>query len=455
MDPLGLAQIAAITGGRLAGEEPAAPVHDVALDSRRAGPGSLFVALPGARADGHDFAADAAGRGAVAMLGQRPVAALPTVVVADPAAALAALGAECRRRSPARLVAVTGSNGKTTVKDLLASMLGELGPTLATEGNRNNLLGVPETLCRLGAEHRYAVIELGANAPGEIAQLTAWAHPDVGVVTNAGPAHLAGFGSVAGVARVKGELFEGLARDSVAVINADDDFCGLWRELAGARRCLTFGADSGQIRYRGHARRLELDLGSGWMAAPTPLLGAHNAGNVAAAAACACAVAAPPSAILSAVAAARPVPGRLQLRPGCHGGWVIDDTYNANPGSLRAAIDVLRELDGPAWLLLGSMGELGAESAPWHRRAGEQARAAGVARLWTVGDAAAPAAEAFGPGGRSFPDHQALIEACAAELTADAAVLIKGSRSAAMERVARALVVEDPEQGRSSRCSTT
>ena len=292
MDPLGLAEVAAITGGRVAGDEPAAPVHDVALDSRRAGPGSLFVALPGARADGHDFAADAAGRGAVAMLGQRPVAALPTVVVADPAAALAALGAECRRRSPARLVAVTGSNGKTTVKDLLASMLGELGPTLATEGNRNNLLGVPETLCRLGAEHRYAVIELGANAPGEIAQLTAWAHPDVGVVTNAGPAHLAGFGSVAGVARVKGELFEGLARDSVAVINADDDFCGLWRELAGARRCLTFGADSGQIRYRGHARRLELDLGSGWMAAPTPLLGAHNAGNVAAAAACSCAPAA-------------------------------------------------------------------------------------------------------------------------------------------------------------------
>ncbi len=447
MDPLGLAEVAAITGGRVAGDEPAAPVRDVALDSRRAGPGSLFVALPGARADGHDFAADAAARGAVAMLGQRPVAALPTVLVADPAAALAALGVASRRRSSARLVAVTGSNGKTTVKELLAGMLGELGPTLATDGNRNNLLGVPETLCRLDAEHRYAVIELGANAPGEIAQLTAWACPHVGVVTNAGPAHLAGFGSIAGVARVKGELFEGLARDSVAVINADDGFCGLWRELAGQRRCLTFGADSGQIRYRGCGQRLELDLGSGWTAAPTPLLGAHNASNIAAAAACAAALAAPPSAILSAVSAARAVPGRLQLRAGCHGGWVIDDTYNANPGSLQAAVEVLRELDGAGWLLLGEMGELGEEAAQWHRRAGEWARAAGVARLWTVGDMAAPAAEAFGVGGRSFPDHRALIEACAAELTADAAVLVKGSRSAAMEHVARALVAEDPERG--------
>ncbi|MFP4146883.1 MAG: UDP-N-acetylmuramoyl-tripeptide--D-alanyl-D-alanine ligase [Halorhodospira sp.] len=447
MDPLSLDQIAMITEGQVVGATPSRPVTEVVLDSRRAVPGSLFVALPGSRVEGYAFAADAAARGAVAVLASRPVDALPTIVVEQPAAALAALGAACRDRSPARLVAVTGSNGKTTVKELLAGMLGGVGTTLATEGNRNNLIGVPEMLCRLDASYQYAVIEMGANAPGEINQLAAWACPQVGVVTNAGPAHLEGFGSLAGVARAKGELFEGLPDDGVAVINADDEFAGFWRELAGSRRCLTFGRHAGQFRYRGQGRRLELDFGSGWMAAPTALLGAHNAANIAAASACAAALEVPARSILSAVAAAQPVPGRLQLCSGCHGGWVIDDTYNANPGSLQAAVEALHELEGPVWLMLGAMGELGEQTAYWHRQAGEMARVAGVARLWTVGEGAAPAAEGFGEGGRCFPHHQALIDACAAELPADAVVLIKGSRLAAMEQVAQALVAEDPEQG--------
>ncbi|ABM62859.1 UDP-N-acetylmuramoyl-tripeptide--D-alanyl-D-alanine ligase [Halorhodospira halophila] len=443
MDPLSLEQIAALTGAELIGNGGGA-VTGVALDSRRATSGSLFVALPGARCDGHDFADDAAARGAVAVLGTRPVGALPTLVVEDPAAALAVLGAECRRRSGVRLVAVTGSNGKTTVKELLAAMLAESGPTLATEGNRNNLLGVPEMLCRLGAGHRFAVIEMGANAPGEIAQLTAWAQPDVGVVTNAGPAHLEGFGSLDGVARAKGELFQGLPRQGVAVLNADDDFCGLWREMAGARRCLTFGADAGQFRHRGHGSRLELDLGGGWMAAPTPLLGGHNAQNIAAAAACAAALEVPARTILDRISSAAAVPGRLELRRGDHGGWLVDDTYNANPASLQAAIDTVTGFQAAPWLLLGAMGELGAETAEWHSRAGRRARAAGVERLWTLGEAAAPAAEAFGEGGRCFDNASALIEACRAELPADAVVLIKGSRSAAMERVAAGLTCTEP-----------
>ncbi|MCG5533653.1 MULTISPECIES: UDP-N-acetylmuramoyl-tripeptide--D-alanyl-D-alanine ligase [unclassified Halorhodospira] len=443
MDPLSLHQVAALTGAELVGRDGGATVNGVALDSRRSAPGTLFVALAGARSDGHDFAADAAARGAVAVLGARPVAALPTLVVEDPAAALALLGAECRRRSGARVVAVTGSNGKTTVKELLAAMLAETGPTLATEGNRNNLLGVPEMLCRLDGGHRYAVIEMGANAPGEIAQLTVWAQPDVGVVTNAGPAHLEGFGSLNGVARAKGELFEGLPGHGVAVIHADDDYSGLWRELAGARRCLTFGAETGQIRYRGRGSRLELDLGGGWTAAPTPLLGRHNAQNIAAAAACAAALEVPARTILERVAAAAAVPGRLQLRWGCHGGWLVDDTYNANPASLQAAIDTVTEFGGAPWLLLGAMGELGREAADWHRRAGQRARAAGIQRLWTLGGAAAPAAEGFGVGGRCFDDASALIEACRAEMPADAVVLVKGSRSAAMEHVAAGLAAEE------------
>ena len=444
MEALSLDQVAALTGAELVGTDRGAPVTGVALDSRRVAAGSLFVALPGARCDGHDFAADAAARGSVAVLGSRPVSALPTLVVEDPAAALAALGAACRLRSKARLVAVTGSNGKTTVKELLAAILAETGPTLATEGNRNNLLGVPEMLCRLDDSHRNAVIEMGANAPGEIAQLTAWAQPDVGVVTNAGPAHLEGFGSLDGVARAKGELFEGLPDNGVAVIHADDTYSGLWRELAGARRCLTFGADAGQIRYRGQGSRLELDLGGGWMAAPTPLLGRHNAQNIAAAAACAVALEVPARTILERVAAAAAVPGRLQLRWGCHGGWLVDDTYNANPASLQAAIDTVVGLDGSPWLLLGAMGELGPQAVDWHRRAGERARAAGVQQLWVLGEGAAPAAEAFGKGGRRFDDAAALIEACRAEMPADAVVLVKGSRSAAMERVATALSAEQP-----------
>lgn len=450
MDPMTLAEVAAVTGGRATGGEPAAPVTGVALDSREAAPGDLFIALPGARADGHDFAADAAARGAVAVLGSRPVAELPTVVVPDPAAALAALGAEARRRSPAAVVAVTGSNGKTSVKEILAAILGGVGATLATAGNRNNRLGVPATLCRLGSEHDYAVIELGANHAGEIAELAGMARPDAGVVTNAAPAHLEGFGSLDGVAAAKGELFSALPEHGVAVINADDAYAGYWRELAGARRCLTFGAGSGQIRYRGSARRLELDLGAGWSAVPTALLGAHNAANAAAAAAAACALDVPAAAIIAGVEAATAPAGRLQLRAGCHGGWLVDDTYNANPGSLRAALDVLPELGGEPWLLLGDMSELGESAADWHRRAGEMARAAGVQRLCAVGPEAAAAAEGFGPGGEAFADQDALLDACRTGLPASAVVLIKGSRSAAMDRVADALAIHANEAGEAS-----
>ncbi len=438
MDPLSLDDLAAVTGARRIGGVGEAEVDHVVFDSRDARPGSLFVALRGSRVDGHEFAVDAARRGALAVLGERVVEGLPTLVVPDAARALAALGADCRSRSPARFVAITGSNGKTTVKELLASILSGAGSTLATAGNRNNLLGVPETLCRLEARHRYAVIEMGANHAGEIAELTRWVRPHVGVVTNAGPAHLEGFGSIDGVAHAKGELFAGLPADGVAVIHADDPYAGLWRELAGARRCLTFGREAGQIRYRGAGADLAIDLGDGFQPMPTVLAGEHNAANVAAAAACAAALGVGGAAIRDGVAAARPAPGRLELRAGRHGGWVLDDSYNANPASVEAALQVLRELEGRPWLILGGMAELGDDADDWHAHVGRLAAQHGLEGVWAL-HAAAPAAAAFGAGGRVFTDHQALLRACEQELPAGAAVLIKGSRSAGMEAVVAGL----------------
>ncbi|MBK1735601.1 hypothetical protein CKO15_09950 [Halorhodospira abdelmalekii] len=443
-------------------------VHGVALDSREVEPGMLFVALRGAHVDGHDYAADAAARGAVAMLGQRPVEALPTLLVDDPLNALTTLGRRCRAGSSAQVVALTGSNGKTTVKELLAAMLVQRGPTLATAGNRNNHLGLPQTLCRLRAEHRFAVLEMGANHAGEIGELAAIAEPHVGIVTNAGPAHLEGFGSLRGVATAKGELFSALPAAGAAVINTDDTYADLWHELARhVERRVTFGTHSvADLRYRGAGPSLELWLAERWRATPTPLLGAHNAANAAAAAAAATLCGVSADEIAQALAAASAPPGRLQLRHGRTCRWVIDDSYNANPASLQAGLEVLCELAsapggvdgtgrrgetdqagrtgeaGQPWLLLGTMAELGEQTADWHRRAGEQARAAGVAHLWCVGEIAAAAADAFGAGGRVFADVASLAQACQDEVPADAVVLIKGSRAAAMERLVAVLADE-------------
>ena len=442
MEPLSLEMVAAVTSGQAPEGAAAVRVTGAVLDSRKAVPGDLFVALPGERADGADFGEDAARRGATAALAVRPVKGLPTVVVDDVRTALAALGIFCRRAVGARVAAVTGSNGKTTVKELLAAMLRPLGSTLATEGNLNNELGVPLTLCRLDAGHRYAVIEMGANHAGEIYRLARWAVPDVGVVTQAAPAHLEGFGSLDGVARAKGELFEALPEDGVAVVNADDPYAPLWRQMAGDRRVVTFGAaEDADLAFRGSGPDLELRWDGTWIAAPSPLPGRHNAANVAAAAACARVLGADAPTVTAAVAAATSVPGRLQARIGVGGQRILDDSYNANPASLEAGLGCLAEMDGERWLVLGEMAELGSEADVWHRRAADAARKAGVQHLWTVGGAA-PAAEAFGAGGRAFDGHGALIDALREALPETAAVLVKGSRAAGMDRVAAALTVE-------------
>ncbi len=447
MDALSLEQVAAAVDGRLLAGS--GTVTGACIDSRRCQPGDLFVALPGTRSDGHRYLGAARAAGAIAALVARPVDdLLPQIQVAEPALALARLGDWVRRAVSARLVGLTGSNGKTSVKELLAAALGCHGPTLATEGNLNNHLGVPLTLCRLETRHRYGVVEMGANHRGEIGPLTELVRPQVGLVTNAGPAHLEGFGGLEGVALGKGELFQQLPADAVAVINADDRFAPLWREMAGPRRVLSFGLDPGaDVRLEQAAGHDWLVSGGERLRLPQLPPGRHHRANAMAAAAALAALDLPAGTLAAVLAERPPVPGRLQQRRGRGGVRLLDDTYNANPASLAAALEVLGGEPPPRWLVLGDMGELGADGPALHRAAGRQALEQGVERLYACGPLAAEAAAAFGPGGHSFTDRERLIRALHEELVPGATVLVKGSRAAAMEQVVAALAAESGGEG--------
>ncbi len=417
-------------------------------DSRALSPGALFAALRGERFDGHDFVEQAQARGAAAALVERPIdPALPSLIVPDTRQALGRLAAAWRRRFQLPVAAVTGSNGKTTVKEMLASILSGQGAVLATQGNLNNDIGLPLTLFRLGAEHRFAVLEMGANHVGEIAGLAAVAAPTVGVITQCAPAHLEGFGSVDAVARAKGELFEGLDASGTAVINADDDYADYWRGLAGSRRQLTFGlkagADVSAVCELGPERsRLDLRTPAGNALVHLALPGRHNVMNALAAAAVTIALDLPLDLIKAGLERMQPVGGRLQIRAGSGGGRIIDDTYNANPASLAAGLRVLRGFEGRRWLALGDMAELGEAAAAYHRDVAQLAREAGVERIYATGTLSRTAVEAFGPEGRHFDSQAALIEALRADLAGAVTVLVKGSRSSRMERVVMALAAE-------------
>ncbi|HKJ77147.1 MAG TPA: UDP-N-acetylmuramoyl-tripeptide--D-alanyl-D-alanine ligase [Gammaproteobacteria bacterium] len=436
-----LAQAADWLGGERRGE--AVAFAGVATDSRTLAAGNLFVALQGPNHDGHDHVADAAAAGAAAAVVSRPVPVdLPQVVVPDTLAALGELARQWRLACDVPVVGITGSNGKTTVKEMTAAILGRLGPTLATRGNLNNLIGVPLTLLRLTPAHRFAVIEMGANHPGEIARLAAIAGPRVGVVTNAGAAHLEGFGSLEGVARAKGELFQALPADGTAVVNADDDFAGLWRELA-AGQVLTFGLHGADVSadWEGDAAgsRLHLRTPAGEERVDLAVPGRHNVLNALAAAALTLAAGADLGAVKAGLESVQPVAGRLATRRGRRGARLLDDSYNANPGSLQAGLEVLAACAGRRLLALGDMAELGGDERREHVRAGEAARAAGLDGLFATGELSRLAAEAFGPGGRHFPEVEQLIAALEPELDPEVTLLVKGSRSARMERVVEAL----------------
>ncbi len=444
-----LSDVVAATGGRLAGADAA--FDGVSIDSRTVERGQLFLALRGERFDGHAFAAAAAERGAAAAIVEKPVdSRLPQVVVADSQDALTALARGWRRKSKALVLGVGGSNGKTTTKELLAAILGLAGPTLATRGNLNNHIGVPLTLLRLEPTHRHAVIEMGANHPGEIATLAALAEPAIGLVTNAGDEHLDGFGDLEGVARAEGEMFAALPPSGTAVINADDPFNDLWRGLSRGARVIRFGVDApaearataiqGRIEGGAFVTQFTLALAGEQARVRLGLAGRHNVLNALAAAAAAHAAGIGLSSIVAGLEHMRPVAGRLQLKPGPRGSWLIDDSYNANPSSVRAGIDVLCALPGEHWLVLGEMAELGGETVASHAGVGDYARRAGITRLFAIGDASRHAVAAFGGRGTWYEDAARLGDALAENIDAGVTALIKGSRINRLERVVERLL---------------
>ncbi|TVQ36098.1 MAG: UDP-N-acetylmuramoyl-tripeptide--D-alanyl-D-alanine ligase [Wenzhouxiangella sp.] len=435
--------IATWANGRLHGAS--VPVHGMIHDSRRVEPGMLFVAIAGERVDGHDYLDAAAASGAAAALVSRPLDhALPQVVVDDTVLAMGRIAAGMRRQRDVTVVGITGSNGKTTVKEMITAILAAEGPTLATVGNYNNEIGVPLTLSRLTAEHRFAVIEMGAGKPGDIAYLAELAAPDVAVVTNAGPAHLERLGSVEGVARTKGALFEALGPDGVAVINADDAYADLWTAMAGHCRRLRFGlGESADIRGRSINGSVCIETPAGLIETALALPGRHNLMNALAATTVAHALGVPLERIGQALAGMHSLPGRLQMHRHPAGWCLIDDTYNANPASLYAGLQVLTGLAGEAWLVLGDMAELGPDSAKLHREMGRSAADLGVRRLFAVGPVSAGSVAAFGPGAMHFDSHEALQAMLGESLHPGVNCLVKGSRSMAMEQVVKALMGEE------------
>lgn len=427
----------------------------VGTDTRTLQSGDLFVALKGERFDGHDHVNQAAARGAVGALVSRPVAVdLPQVVVTDTLLGLQDYAASWRSSFDLPVLAITGSNGKTTTKQLLSAVVAARGPVLATQGNLNNHIGVPLTLLGLRAEHCTAVIEMGANHSGEIARLSEIARPAIGVITQAGDAHLEGFGSRDGVAKAKGELFASLGAEGVAVINNDDAYAPLWKSLAGRAAQITFSlterADVSALNLQpsadGAAMRFELRTPEGRVPVILPLPGVHNVSNALAAAACAVALGMELQDIADGLTRVQPAGGRLAATVTPQGARLLDDSYNANPTSLRAGVEVLASFGGRRVLVLGDMGELGANAEQQHFEAGVSARARGIDALYALGHLSRAAVEGFGAGARHFDAIEDLIAALKSQLDSHTTLLVKGSRSSRMERVAAALTGATPSE---------
>jgi UDP-N-acetylmuramoyl-tripeptide--D-alanyl-D-alanine ligase len=426
----------------------------VGSDSRAVTPGMLFVALKGERFDGHDYVRDVLAAGAAGALVKagwaRANPGLPLLAVNDTRLALGQLAAAWRSRFAIPLLGITGSNGKTTVKEMCAVILrahfgGDDDSVLATRGNLNNDIGMPLTLLGLRDSHRAAVIEMGMNHAGEIDYLTRLAAPTVALVNNAQRAHLEGLGSVQDVALAKGEIFVGLAADGVAVFNADDAQAGIWRELSRERPQISFGLEPsaelrGSFEPQGMGGELRLDTPWGAIALSLAVPGRHNARNACAAAAATLAAGVGLTAVKQGLESFAGVKGRLQRRPGLKGALVVDDSYNANPDSMRAAIDVLASVPGKRIFVMGDMGEAGAAAGQFHDEIGGYAKSHGIDRLFCLGRLAAAAAGNFGAGGEHFERVEDLLKRLLAELDAHTTVLVKGSRFMKMERVVEAIV---------------
>ncbi|MQT48176.1 UDP-N-acetylmuramoyl-tripeptide--D-alanyl-D-alanine ligase [Pseudomonas helleri] len=446
LKPLLLSEVAATLNGRVVGAD--ASFSGVSIDSRAIGQGQLFIALTGPRFDGHDYLNDVAAKGAVAALVERevPESALPQLVVADTRVALGQLGALNRAGYDKPVAAITGSSGKTTVKEMLACILRTRGPVLATKGNLNNDLGVPLTLLELTREHTSAVIELGASRIGEIAYTVAMTKPHVAVLNNAGTAHVGEFGGPDKIVEAKGEIIEGLAADGIAVLNLDDKAFAIWHARAAGSKVLSFSLKNPEADF--YASDLSLDArGCPRFTLHSPqgiepvqinLLGTHNVANALAAAAAAHALGVSLFGIKTGLEAVQPVKGRAVAQVTSTGLRIIDDTYNANPTSMCAAVDILAAFSGRTVLVLGDIGELGEWAEQGHREVGAYA-ADKVSALYAVGPLMAHAVAAFGHQARHFANQADLITALRTEHDKNTTILIKGSRSAAMENVVAAL----------------
>ena len=450
-----LSAFAQTCGGELIGADRA--YSGVSTDTRTLKAGELFVALRGPRFNANDFIAAAEAAGAAgAVVDKRVDRPLAQVLVRDTQTALTTSSAAWRAQFSLPVVGVAGSNGKTTVKEMSGAILSRAGATLATRGSLNNHIGVPLTLHRLEAAHRFAVIEIGTNHPGEVAALCQLARPTVGLITNAGAEHLEGFGSIEGAARAEGEMLAALEPAQTAVINADDEFAPLWRGMTRAR-VVTFGIEGPAdfsasdihtaIDGGGFVTRFKLRAPQGEVPIELHLAGQHNVANALCAAAAACAAGASLEDVRSGLATMRPVPGRLQFKTAPSGAWIVDDSYNANPSSMKAGIEVLANVDARRWLVMGDMGELGDHGLESHQDIGRFARNHRVDRLFATGKLSALAVEAFGAGGEWFADTEAMARAVNAELTREVCVLVKGSRSNRLERVVDALTGSGASNG--------
>ena len=429
-----LTEIASITGGHLIGND--LQLASISTDTRNLGESALFVALIGESFDPHELIEKDQANMAAAVLVQRKVNVLcAQIVVDDTYQALQKIAAAWRNRFSMPIVGVTGSNGKTSVKELIKSILSTQGSVLATVGNLNNHIGVPLTLFNLTEEHDYAVIEMGANHAGEIANLAKLAQPNIGVVTNIGPAHLEGFGSIEGVARAKAEMYANLSDSGVAVVNADDAYSDTWEAEIGNRMKISFGIEkAADVSGKQIAGGLvEITTPMGEVRVKPQVSGMHAVLNILAATAVGLAIGIDLEDIKTGIENTQAVKGRLVRVAGLAGSTVLDDTYNANPASLAAALDVQAQEAGEHWLVLGDMGELGDESEFMHTKAGEIAKQFGVQRLFAYGELTKLSVQSFGAGAKHFSSHAEIVSELQDELTKDICVLVKGSRAMQLE----------------------
>lgn len=441
-----LSQLAGILHGELHGQD--ATIDAVTSDTRKLTPGCLFVALKGERFDAHDFADQAKAGGAGALLVSRKLDCdLPQLLVKDTRQAFGELGAWVRQQVPTRVVALTGSSGKTSVKEMTAAILSECGNTLYTAGNLNNDVGVPMTLLRLTKEHQYAVIELGANHQGEIAWTVGLTRPEAALVNNLAAAHLEGFGSLAGVAKAKGEIYTGLPANGVAIMNADNNDWLNWQSIIGDRKVWRFSPNAANsdftatnIHVTSHGTEFTLQTPMGNVDVTLPLPGRHNIANALAATSLAMAVGASLAAVKQGLANLKAVPGRLFPVQLGENKLLLDDTYNANVGSMTAAAHVLAEMPGYRVMVVGDMAELGDESEACHIQVGEAAKGVGIDKVLSVGKLSKALSATSGVG-EHFNDKAAVVARLKALIAEQQiiTILVKGSRSSAMEEVVREL----------------